>query len=701
MAVSIGIDLGTTFSSVAVLDEAERPVIVKNSEGEAITPSVIYFPETGEPVVGAAAKEEQALGETDVASFFKRSMGEAHFRLNIRGKDYTPEDLSTILLKKLKSDAEQSLGATISDCVITVPAYFNNFQREATVHAGQRAGLNVLRIINEPTSAALAYGVKRSTGEQTAMVYDLGGGTFDVTIVRISKETIEVIATDGDHELGGKDWDDRIATWVAQQFQDSYGVDPLEDSMAFNDLLVRCEDAKKQLSSRKRARITISHSGEKDAYEIDRGNFEEITRDLMERTQVLTTQVLEDANLNWSDLAGVLLVGGSTRMPMVQKYVEQMSGKPAMMGVNVDEAVALGAAIQAGMDNAPQGFGEGVFSIGGVKQTQDVMSHSLGMIAVNDDRSRYINSIIISKNKPIPSVETLPYQLRTTAKRSNEMEVYMLQGESDHPNQCIVLGKYTFSNVPHVSGGQAVVDVSYEYDRNGIVTVSAQERSSGKSLPMHIDPVPDDMSWVELPPEDEEEVAAHTAIVLTIDVSGSMSGSPLLEAQNAARSFVKKCDLSHMSIGLVGFGSSANQIVAPVQNSRQLNKAIDQLTIHGSTNMADGIRQSQGYLQNMDDPRFIILLTDGFPDNQSAATKAAASAKAEGIDIITIGTGGADTNYLKTLASSDENTVFAEAGNVVATFSRIAQVLTESHGGLVIDKDGISKKKSGLLRFFS
>ena len=692
----LGIDLGTTFSAIAVVDETSRPKILPTHMGKTLIPSVIYFGGPT-PIIGDEAKEMQALGEADIASFFKRNMGDPSFVLNFGGQDYTPTDLSALLLRQLKTEAEAALGAPVEQAVITVPAYFNNFQREATIKAGEMAGLTVLRIINEPTAAALAYGLQNMAHHQTVLVYDLGGGTFDVTLVRITPSEIEVLATDGDHELGGKDWDDRIATYLGQRFLEDHNVDPLEDALAFNDLLVRCETVKKQLSQREQARVVISHEGERETYTLTRAQFEEITQDLMERTQHLTEQVIKEAGLNWQQLDGVLLVGGSTRMPMVWQYVKQMSGKKPMTGVNVDEAVALGAAIQASMDAGE--MGGALFTLASQKKIIDVMSHSLGMVAENEDRSRYINSIIIPKNRPIPCVESRPFQLRTAHHRDNQLEVYMLQGESDEPTQCVILGKYTFSNVTHVQGKPAIIDIEYAYDKNGVVTVSATERATGNKLPKQ-EQMPDDFSWLSSPPPEEIVVPVHLSVFLVIDVSGSMEGAPLAEAKQAAKEFVKKSDLAHTSIGLIEFGSDAKMISAPTQSAKHINRAIEQLSIQGSTNMADGIKIAHSELKSVDDPRFVILLTDGYPNNANAAKKAAKAVCADGIELITIGTGGADENYLKELACSDENSIFAQAGTVVSAFSKIAQVLTESGGNIQITEDG-KRKKGGFLSFFN
>lgn len=510
MGLHVGIDLGTTFSAVAVVEPSGRPAIIQNSEGTAITPSVIYFG-AGEPVVGDEAKEMQALGESEVASFFKRSMGNPDFILKFNRKAYTPTDLSAILLKKIKADAEIQLGDTITHAVITVPAYFNNFQREATIKAGEMAGLKVQRIINEPTAAALAYGLDRSTHDQTVLVYDLGGGTFDVSIVNVSRDTIRVIGTGGDHELGGKDWDDRIANFLGQQFFQEYGVNPLEDMETFQDILTRTEQAKKQLSVRGRVSVSIVHEDEKESYEITRSQFEEMTRDLMERTRSLTAQALKECRLDWKHITGVLLVGGSTRMPMVRQFVESMSGKKPLSGVNVDEAVALGAAIQAQMDVEEQvNQFLPTFTLKSKKKTRDVMSHSLGLAAENKERTRYINSIIIPKNTPIPNRLSNPFELRTSPHQSNQLDVYMLQGESTDPLKCILLGKYIFSEINHVPDGPTLIDISYGHDQNGVVMVSAVEKSTGRELPLRVEPPGEDMSWLgnEIP-EDDSPYTTH------------------------------------------------------------------------------------------------------------------------------------------------------------------------------------------------
>ncbi|MCB0567598.1 MAG: Hsp70 family protein [Phaeodactylibacter sp.] len=694
MEATIGIDLGTTFSAVAAMGGDGRAAVLKNSQGDALTPSVIWFG-NGEPIVGAEAKEMQSLGEEDIAAFFKRNMGDPNFSLHFNGKDFSAQDLSAILLKTLKQNAEAVLGVPVYKAVITVPAYFNNFQRAATIAAGKAAGLEVLRIINEPTAAAIAYGLNQQSSGQRILVYDLGGGTFDVTIIRINTDSIDVAGTDGDHELGGKNWDDRIVNWAARQFEQEFGEDPLSDSLSFNELLVRAENAKKQLSIRQTTRISITHGGEKGRYDLDIETFEGLTRDLMERTQMLTEGLLKDIGLAWQDIDGVLLVGGSTRMPMVYRWIEKMSGTPPLRGINVDEAVALGAAIQANLDANPSQTEE-MLTLGGHRQIRDVMSHSLGLVAINENRSRYINSIIIPKNLPVPSRETRPYQIRTRPGAENDMTVYMLQGESTNPQDCQVIGKYIFSGIAHEPSSVAVVDVAYAYDQNGVIEATAQQRHTGKELSLRVEAVPEDMSWLGLPPE-EELAPAHLSLIIAIDLSGSMSGNPLQQSQGAAKDFVRQLDLANTSIGLMVFSDRVQMAQNLCQDTKALFKGIEGWTIGsvGYGNAGQPFTLAQQELEPREQPRYLIVLTDGAWNDQAYAIREAEACKASGIEIIAIGFGGADWNFLKKIATSDENALFTNLSGLTASFSKIAQVLTDS-SGLRMQEE----KPGGGLRFF-
>ena len=691
----LGIDLGTAFSAVATINEFGKPVVLKNSEGNTMTPSIVAFESDGSIVVGDEAQAIQRLGEANTASFFKRSMGDDNFAVEFNGKHYSATDLSALVLRKLKAGAEEVLGETVSQAVITVPAYFNNLQRNATVQAGRDAGLEVLRVINEPTAAAIAFGIHKSDTKQTILVYDLGGGTFDVTLLEISAETIAVLATDGDHQLGGKDWDDRIVMFIADKFQDEFGGNPLDDMVTFHDLLIASETAKRTLTRTQKAVISVVHEGQKGKYEITRQEFESISVDLKRRTIELCESVLSEKGLQWKDLDGVLLVGGSTRMPMIEETVAKRSGKPVIRSINVDEAVAIGAAIQAAIDietDDPQyalATKSTTYQLAGRKTIQDVTGQSLGMIAENADRSKYVNSIIIPRNTGIPSCEVRPYQFRTSATRENTLEVYVTQGESENPHECSFLGKYIVAGIQHETTRRAVLEVAYRYDRSGIVEVTGTQRSTGKALSVHKEPLPDDMNWLNYAPKDLDVVVCetkHVTVILAIDTSGSMYGRPMAEAQKAATEFVNKVDLTHFSVGIMAVADRTVMLCEPMQNSAKIRKAIHQLPNckAGGGNSAQPFTTVLKNFSNTDGTKFMVVLADGIWDNQPHAVKEAKKCHAANIGIVALGFGSADRKFLHDIASCDENAVFTDLGNISESFSTIAQVLTNGQTQLQI-----------------
>ena len=427
MAHFVGIDLGTTNSAVAYRNSYGRPEVISNREGQNITPSVVYFG-SNPPTVGQEAKEWARLGNNEIASFFKPHMGSPLFQLEFHGKTYSATELSTLVLKRLKQDAEARLGGPVDRAVITVPAYFADQKRKATIEAGEAAGFQVLRIINEPTAAALAYGLQKTGVDETVLIYDLGGGTFDVTIARITPREIVVLSTAGDHDLGGKNWDDRIATFLSERFASETGFDPLDDPVALNEVLVLSEQAKWALSERSSTRITLQLGQDRRTFELSRSEFETMTFPLMDRTRRLTEEARGEAGLSWPKVDGVLLVGGSTRMPMVRTYVSQMAGKSPRAGVNVDEVVALGAAIQAAIE-VGQSIGDATprflrsraaarkrlrarcsscARAACVTDRCDV-PHSLGTVGVSPDGSSYINDIVVRRNLSIPASNTKSY----------------------------------------------------------------------------------------------------------------------------------------------------------------------------------------------------------------------------------------------------------------------------------------------------
>ncbi|MEA2689724.1 MAG: molecular chaperone DnaK [Candidatus Eremiobacteraeota bacterium] len=698
MAAAVGIDLGTTFSAIARVDDSDRPVVIPNDAGLPVTASVVCFRD-GEAIVGAEAKELQAAGHP-AAAYFKRQMGQPAWIFCADGKDYSAVDLSALVLAKLKRDAERETGETIVDAVITVPAYFRNPQREATIEAGRRAGLNVVQVVNEPTAAAIAYGYRSTASGRLVLVYDLGGGTFDVTLLRVEPDEIRVLTSEGDHELGGKDWDDRVLEFLGQRFLEEFGVDPMDDRESLSDLLVRAEEAKRRLSVAASTRVSIVHGGHRGSYELDRGTFENFTADLLERTSALTRKVLAGQKLDVEALDGVLLVGGSTRMPMVHELVTRTFRRPPLTGVNVDEAVALGAALTAA-DRTQTPGAKSVFALGARRRTVDVTNHSLGMIAIGEHRTAYVNSVILPKNQEVPCVQSRPYQHRTGRRSAAPLEVFMTQGESDAPGDVTYLGKHVVTDVPPDPSGVTIVDIEYSYDASATVHVSARVRSSGQALAVCVEPLPPDVPQRFLGPPPEEAKPQHVTAYLAFDLSGSMSGAPLEAAKHAARAFLQNTDLAHCSLGIIGFSDTVEINLKACQNARRIEGAIEALAVGktGFGNEADPFHELLRLMGKGDGPRFGVVLADGVWEDQRAAVKRAQACKERGIDVIAVGFGGADERFLKEIASSDEASFFTSLGGLVETFSTIAQVLTESGGGLVTAPAGTPNK--GLLGFLS
>ncbi|GER86256.1 molecular chaperone DnaK [Dictyobacter vulcani] len=672
MSTVVGIDLGTTYSVVAYVNAQGKPEIIPNEDGKATTPSVVQFTAHG-PIVGASAKEAQANGDKDAVAFFKRSMGDSEFLLSLYGEDYTPTKLSTLVLRQLKEQAEAYLSTPVTDAVITVPAYFTHLQRTATIEAGQKAGLNVLKIISEPTAAALAYGLRPNAQAQRVLVYDLGGGTFDVSLVEITDAELNVLATDGDHKLGGKDWDDSLITYLATQFEQEYGIELNDEEL--NDLSVQAERLKHTLSIRQSATIRIQGSGQVGNYTVTRTLFEDITHDLMEKTKLLTERVLSATHLTWSDINGVLPVGGSTRMPVVRTFIEQMSGKAPMSGINPDEAVALGAAIQAVMELEQRDKPSLHFRLAGRKKTTDVIAHSLGLIAENTNKTQYINSFIIPKNLAIPTTQTRPYQMKVRRGGDTRLEVFLTQGESENPQDCTYLGLYVFINFPKIASRITQLDITYSYDKNGVVNVSAIEKSTGQPLTLKIEDLPADIPGRFLEPPVIPVAPQPRTVYLAFDLSASMRGQPLKKAQQAARDFVLKSDLEYTSIGLISFSNQVYVDLEATHDATKIKRAIDELIIGrtGYGNLAHPFKEISRLFDGVSGLRYAVVLADGAWVNQKAAIQVAKRCHQEQIEIIAIGFGKANRNFLNQIASSSEQSFFTNLDSLSETFSTIAQ----------------------------
>ncbi len=468
MSKIIGIDLGTTNSCVAVM-EGGKPTVIANTEGSRTTPSVVAFTKNGERLVGEPAKRQAVTNADRTISSIKRHMG-TDYRVNIDGKKYSPQEISAMILQKLKADAESYLGEKVTEAVITVPAYFNDAQRQATKDAGKIAGLEVKRIINEPTAAALAYGLDNEK-EQKILVYDLGGGTFDVSIIEIGDGVIEVLATNGDTHLGGDDFDNRLTDYMLNEFRKKEGVDLSGDKMAMQRLKEAAEKAKKELSSSTTTNInlpyiTATSEGPKH-FEMDltRAKFNELTHDLVEKTAIPVQNALRDAGLSTSDIGKVLLVGGSTRIPAVQDKVKQLTGQEPSKSLNPDECVAIGASIQGGKLAGDAGAGEVLLL--------DVTPLSLSIETMGGIATR-----LIERNTTIPTKHSQIFS--TAADNQTAVDINVLQGERQFARDNKSLGQFRLDGIPPARRGVPQIEVTFDIDANGIVNVSAKDLGTGK-----------------------------------------------------------------------------------------------------------------------------------------------------------------------------------------------------------------------------
>jgi len=686
MPIYVGIDLGTTYSAVAVWDETNSEVkILTNTDNEPYTPSVTHI-EHGKVTIGNEAKLMQAQGDLNVAAFYKSMMGEKGYTLYLDGKEYSPEELSGLYLRELIKDIQTHHNIKIDGAVITCPAYFNEAQRLATQNAGIKAGLKVLKIINEPTAAIIAYGLTGS-GKKNVMVYDLGGGTFDVTIAQVDGTSVSVLTTNGNHQLGGKNWDAVIADDLKQRFFDEFNINIEDHQEDFYKLKVQCEDIKKSLSKLSVATTTVQSGGFTGKYEITRSFFEAATYSLLNETILLIEKCFSEigGGFSWKNLDEVVLVGGSTRMPQVKDFISREYGKePVTRNINVDTIVAYGAAMQAKLCIDHQIVIPGIAgptSSGSPKQMlvisgdsiKDITSHGLGMLAFTKDEKSIVNSPIIKKNSPLNQKYGNPYSFS-----GEKMDVYVLQGESTAARDCTLLYKYCVSGF--TIGQKKDFELFYVYNQNGVVEVTVQTKDGTQ---LNIEQLPvnetlDDVINRLLREKDErKDRASRAEIMFIVDTSGSMAGEPLDTAKKALKDCVKELNLSKITVSIISFNDESTPVCQYKNDKAAIDRAISSLDISGATD-ATPLSDFGRKFSRKDTNRIIVVLTDGVWENQDSEKITAQKLKQDGIIIYAIGVGDADEDFLRDIAS--------EKGARKIDLSRLSQTFVEIAGSIATER---------------
>lgn len=682
--VNVGIDLGTTYSAVASFSkESGKVEVYKNSFSKECTPSVVWL-DNGRAMIGDEAKDEQKSGNVNTVAFYKSMMGDVNYNAYIDGNEYSAEDLSGIFLTELVKDIEETNDLKIDGAVITVPAYFNDKQREATIRAGQKAGLKVLKIINEPTAAIIAYGLT-SGKEKNVMVYDLGGGTFDVTIAHVAGTKIDVLATNGNHQLGGKDWDQALIDDVKEKFYSEYGINIDDHEEDLKELQVKCEEAKKRLSSLSVTSVSIQCEGLLGKYDLTRQDFDDKTYSLLYETILLINSCFSEIAENtgksfgWQNIDEVVLVGGSTRMPQVKDMIVKEYGKPPITkDINVDTIVATGAAMQAELcvsstitltiANKPSSQQHSATPMTLVIKNadiQDITSHGLGMLALASDEKSYINSTIIRKNSKVNETFSKEYLFG-----GDKLEVYVLQGESRDPYDCDIIGKYTVTGMK--KGEKNNLSVNFLYNSNGVVEVNANLKN-GQELSAKRETVTEDLSEIIARLEKQREEAKKVPpieVMLMLDTSGSMS-SRIDEAKKAAKEFVKQFDLNTAAFSIISFGDQTVVKCQKSHNSSEINRAIDNVTV-GEVGYGTGATPINDYYNKFSNgvQRIMVILTDGEWFKQEDETNAAIRVKSNGVHIQGIGIGDANQAFLDKISSGKGKKV--DISQLVQTFKDVA-----------------------------
>lgn len=657
-SLAIGIDLGTTFSAVAHVNQHGVPEILPNTHGDRITPSIILF-EGDDIVIGIEAQRNAVAYPEQVVQFVKRHMGDNDFHFFYRGKNWNAVELSSLILRDLKKGAEARLRKTVKQAVVTVPAYFGDKERRATIAAGEMAGLEVLKIINEPTAAAVAYGINHLGSERRCLVFDLGGGTFDVTIIIIEGNSIRVRSTAGDHQLGGKDWDDRLIKHLADKFKKEYNMDPLEDALATHELRGRCVSAKLTLTMRPEVKIDFRYKGRPLRTTVTREEFEGLTADLLARTEEMTRYALQEANFSIDDIDTVLLVGGSTRMPMVRKRIREMFNREPSTEINPDECVALGAALTAALTAAHQQGQKPPVDV----STHDVSGHSLGMVAYKD--GNLSNTHIIKRNTPIPC-ERKKEHFTTTHPGQSMIDLWLLQGERKDPLACNELGHFEFYGIPARPAGQSQISITYRYNENGIVEVEATDMMTGKLLSHRLSA--DRYTLKDLK---KNKIPAHIAVI--VDCSGSMYGEPMEAARIAIRRFTDQLLKPNRTMAIFAHPGAAKPVVV-TSNPNDVYPILGNLIPIGDSAIQRALMLARKALK--DRGGIYIIVSDGKVENEEPIRKECERIRKFGGRVFTIGVGPAvEKDFLLQLCATPKD--YFDAYEAVDISHALVNIVTD------------------------
>ena len=670
----VGIDLGTTYSVVAKYNaDTSQTEVIRNNFNKELTPSVVCFLENGTVLVGEEAKSMQSDGAGNIGAFFKTSIGSSTPCVWNDNHGYTAEELSKILFQELVKNAEAQAHEKIESAVITVPAYFDDIQRSCTRAAAEAAGIKVSRITNEPTAAAIYYGYKHQEGKKI-LVFDLGGGTFDITIIQVKKGSIEVIATDGNHQLGGKDWDQALLDHLCDQFYDIYGVNPAENDSKRFELMTDCERYKKELSQRETVRAEIVYGTHRKTYLISRNDFEDVTKHLVDATDDVLDRILAKTGISPEDIDEVLLCGGSSRIPAVKKKLESRGFKNIPAHPDTDLAVAKGAAIVASI------YSNDINKIRDVT-ISDVCSHSLGALSIHPNTGEYYNQVLIPCNTRVPASKTKTFRIEP-GNMTDQIELYMLQGESPVPSDCTIIKHEIITGFEN-NGSGLNVNITYSYDDEGSVNVTAER--NGKELTIIHESLPADMSWLDMKPQDRagnKRVAKN--IVICIDLSRSM-WDRLDEVKTAVHNFVTTFNGEFTKFALVGFGDKVKVISDLTGNEGEILAKLEQLqkVRCGRGTDANPFEEVINLLSGEKGCLTALILTDGIWGKRDEAVEIANECRQKRIGVFAVGFGDADISFLRQIATIEQNAMYIALNNLNTTINTIATAIIDNPTGLM------------------